>query len=219
MLCFSGLGFTGLDPGRRPTPLIKPCCGSDPHKKKEKKIGTDVSSGPIFLTQKREREKEKKGRKEGKKFAGFLALIPKGIWKPKKNSWILSKPEPQKELCYLQKITDYSPRMMPRTQGQSLEPEGQSPFPKRTKPLPILNKAGELRMQREQSSKSERGLSKLKAGGNSQKWWTQGAQCWYLTQFWGLPSLGGHLLRVLLLTPNLSAEKTNLSVILPLKWV
>ena len=31
------------------TPLIKPCCGGIPHTK-QRKISTDVSSGPIFLT-------------------------------------------------------------------------------------------------------------------------------------------------------------------------
>ena len=32
------------------TPLIKPCCGRDPTYKKQRKIGTDVSSGSVFLT-------------------------------------------------------------------------------------------------------------------------------------------------------------------------
>ena len=52
-LCFSGLGFVSLDPGCRSTPLIKLCCGGDPHTK-QRKTGTDVSSGPLFLKQKEE---------------------------------------------------------------------------------------------------------------------------------------------------------------------
>ena len=44
----------GSDPRRGPTPLIKPCCGSNPHTK-QRKIGTDVSSGPISLIKKKKR--------------------------------------------------------------------------------------------------------------------------------------------------------------------
>ena len=37
-------------------PLIKPCCGGVPHME-QRKMGTDVSSGPIFLTKnKKKRE-------------------------------------------------------------------------------------------------------------------------------------------------------------------
>ena len=43
----------GSDLGFRPTPLIKPCCGSNPHTK-QRTIGTDVSSGTIFLKPKEE---------------------------------------------------------------------------------------------------------------------------------------------------------------------
>ena len=43
------LRFMGLDLGHRPTPLVKPCCGRDPHTK-WRQIGTDVSSEWIFLT-------------------------------------------------------------------------------------------------------------------------------------------------------------------------
>ena len=43
--------------------LIKPCCGGVPYTK-ERKIGTDVSSGPIFLTKKK--KKKKKERKKEK---------------------------------------------------------------------------------------------------------------------------------------------------------
>ena len=43
----------GLDPGCGPMPLIKPCCGSNPHTK-QRKIGTDISSLTIFLKQKEE---------------------------------------------------------------------------------------------------------------------------------------------------------------------
>ena len=48
-------GSPSLVPGRGPTPLIYqwPCCGSDPHTK-WRKMGTDVSSGIIFLKQKEE---------------------------------------------------------------------------------------------------------------------------------------------------------------------
>ena len=38
----------GLDPGCRPTPLIKPCCAGEPHKK-WRNLGTNVSSGLVFL--------------------------------------------------------------------------------------------------------------------------------------------------------------------------
>ena len=38
------------------TLLIKPCCGGIPYTK-YRKIGTDVSSVPIFFTKKNEREK------------------------------------------------------------------------------------------------------------------------------------------------------------------
>ena len=33
MLRFGSQGFVGSDPGHRPTPLIKPCCGGNPHTK------------------------------------------------------------------------------------------------------------------------------------------------------------------------------------------
>ena len=36
------------------TPLIQPCCGSIPHTK-QRATGTDVSSGPIFLTKTRKK--------------------------------------------------------------------------------------------------------------------------------------------------------------------
>ena len=49
--------FTGLDPGCRPTPLIKPCCGDIPHTK-QRKTGTDVSSGLICLKQKKKKKRK-----------------------------------------------------------------------------------------------------------------------------------------------------------------
>ena len=41
------------------TPLIKPCCAGVPHTK-QRKIGADVSSGPIFLTKKPQKLKLEK---------------------------------------------------------------------------------------------------------------------------------------------------------------
>ena len=62
------------------TPLIKPCCGSIPHrrtrmtytkdtamywgfgkKKKRERLATDVSSGPLFLTQKKKEPNDSRG--------------------------------------------------------------------------------------------------------------------------------------------------------------
>ena len=39
------------------TPLIKPCCGGVPHTK-QRKAGTDVGSGPLFLTKTKKKKKE-----------------------------------------------------------------------------------------------------------------------------------------------------------------
>ena len=50
----SGPGFTSSDPMHGP--LIKPHCGSIPHTK-QRKTGTDVSSGTIFLTKKNSKTK------------------------------------------------------------------------------------------------------------------------------------------------------------------
>ena len=41
-------GVHGLGSQCGPAPFIKPCCGSIPHKKKQGRMGTDVSSGPLF---------------------------------------------------------------------------------------------------------------------------------------------------------------------------
>ena len=46
-----GPGSVGSDPQCGPTPLIKLCCGGNPHRK-QRKMGTDVSSGLTFLTKK-----------------------------------------------------------------------------------------------------------------------------------------------------------------------
>ena len=54
VLRFGGLGFVGSDPRHGPTPLIKLCCGGNLHTK-ERKTGTDVSSGLLFPKQKRGR--------------------------------------------------------------------------------------------------------------------------------------------------------------------
>ena len=45
VLCFGGLGIQGMDP-------YHSCCGGDPHIK-WRKIGTNVSSGLIFLRKKK----------------------------------------------------------------------------------------------------------------------------------------------------------------------
>ena len=37
------------------TPHIKPCCGSIPHTK-ERKMGMDVGSGPVFLKKKKKKK-------------------------------------------------------------------------------------------------------------------------------------------------------------------
>ena len=52
-LSASAARVRGLDPGHGPTPLIKPCCGGNPHTK-QRKTGTD-SSGLIFLKDKKRR--------------------------------------------------------------------------------------------------------------------------------------------------------------------
>ena len=51
VFCFGSPGFTGTDLRHGPTPLTKPSCGGGPHTR-ERKTGTDASSGPIFLTEK-----------------------------------------------------------------------------------------------------------------------------------------------------------------------
>ena len=49
VLCFGSLGFEGLDPGEGTYSSRRPCYGSNPHTK-QRRTGTDVSSGTIFLT-------------------------------------------------------------------------------------------------------------------------------------------------------------------------
>ena len=57
------LGSQVWIPGADLAQLIKPCCGSVPHTK-QRKIGTDVSSGPIFLTKKKKEKKDRRGLSE-----------------------------------------------------------------------------------------------------------------------------------------------------------
>ena len=53
------------------TPLVKPCCGGDP-RTKWRRIGTDVSSGLLFL-----KPKEKRGKLETNASAGQIFLSKK----------------------------------------------------------------------------------------------------------------------------------------------
>ena len=53
MVKFSALHFGGphLVPGHGPTRLCwQPCCAGGPHTTKHRTVGTDVSSGQIFLS-------------------------------------------------------------------------------------------------------------------------------------------------------------------------
>ena len=50
MLCFSGPEFMDSDPGHRPMQCSSSHAEMASHITKERKIGTDVSSEPIFLT-------------------------------------------------------------------------------------------------------------------------------------------------------------------------
>ena len=49
----SGPGFAGSDPGCGHGTAWQPCCGRRPTYKNWRKMGTDVSSGPVFLSKKR----------------------------------------------------------------------------------------------------------------------------------------------------------------------
>ena len=52
VLHFSGLGFMGLDPGRGPILLAKPCCGSDPHTKTRGRLAQMLAQGQSSLSKK-----------------------------------------------------------------------------------------------------------------------------------------------------------------------
>ena len=61
-LCFGCPGFTGFYPGYGRTLLIRPCCDGVQHTK-QRRIGTGVSSGPIFLTHAQKNPKERQQQK------------------------------------------------------------------------------------------------------------------------------------------------------------